>query len=320
MCVCIYECIYICMYMYVYIYIYMYVYVYFQLIVLVYKDEQQKVQITLCKKNTDKQSYLHAKSNHPVSLKKVYRPVKYCVSKESVEQTANSRAIVKCCMSILQKEVMTHLQLKPKLRRLNFQKIKVLDRKDCLIPKTTQKGQVFPLTVTYNRTLSNVKQIIQNYWSILKTNKALEKFFSVEPIIAFRKNKGLKQLIEGSTIQNDKNIKKSSNKYEGKCTICKSGIRSLCRLQIHNTHSFRSQQNGRICTILHQVNCKSDFVIYLLECKKCHIQYVGKAETDFNLRLNNHRQDVYKGDSIPASRHFAMKDHIFNRDVSFIII
>ena len=39
-------------------------------------------------------------------------------------------------------------------------------------------------------------------------------------------------------------------------------------------------------------NCKSDFVIYLLECKKCHIQYVGKAETDFNLRLNNHHKDA----------------------------
>ena len=67
-------------------------------------------------------------------------------------------------------------------------------------------------------------------------------------------------------------------------------------------------------------SCKSDFVIHLLECKKCHIQYVGKAETEFNLRLNNHRKDAYKSDSIPASRHFATKDHIFNRDASFIII
>ena len=37
-------------------YIYIYVYVYFQLIILVYKDEQQKLQITLCKEKTDKQS------------------------------------------------------------------------------------------------------------------------------------------------------------------------------------------------------------------------------------------------------------------------
>ena len=48
------------------------------------------------------------------------------------------------------------------------------------------------------------------------------------------------------------------------------------------------------------------------------MQYLDKAETDS--RLNNQRKDVYKDDAIPASRHFAMKDHIFNREVSFIII
>ena len=191
--------------------------------------------------------------------------------------------------------------------------------KDLLAPKTTQKAQVIPLRVTYNCTLSNKKQIIRNHWSILETNKALDRTFPVETVIAFHKNKSLKQLIGGNTIRNN-NIKKLGNKYEGKCTPCKSGIWSLCCLQVQNTHSFCSQQNGWIFTIFHSVNCKRDFVIYLLECQKCHIQYVSKAETDFNLRLNNHRKNVYKPDAIPASHHFAVKDYIFNRDVSFIII
>ena len=29
-------------------------------------------------------------------------------------------------------------------------------------------------------------------------------------------------------------------------------------------------------------------MIYLLECILCNIQYVGKSETTFNIRLNNH--------------------------------
>ena len=49
------------------------------------------------------------------------------------------------------------------------------------------------------------------------------------------------------------------------------------------------------------------------------IHYVGKAETDFNLRLSNHRRNVYKADAIQASHHFAMKYHIFNRDAFFVI-
>ena len=71
-------------------------------------------------------------------------------------------------------------------------------------------------------------------------------------------------------------------------------------LQIQSIYSFRRQENEWIFTIFHQVNCKSDFVIYLLECKKCHIQCAGNAETDFSLRLNNYRKDVCKADAIPA--------------------
>ena len=45
------------------------------------------------------------------------------------------------------------------------------------------------------------------------------------------------------------------------------------------------------------------FLIYLLECEECYVQYVGKAKTDFNLRLNNHFNDAYKADAISASPH-----------------
>ena len=79
---------------------------------------------------------------------------------------------------------------------------------------------------------------------------ALEETFSVKPIIAFRKNISLKQLIGGNTIEKDKNIKKSNNKCETKCKLSKSGIRSLCCLQVRNTYSSRSQQNVWIFTIV----------------------------------------------------------------------
>ena len=46
--------------------------------------------------------------------------------------------------------------------------------------------------------------------------------------------------------------------------------------------------------IFHNVNCVSSLVIYLKECILCNKQYVGKAETNFNVRLNNHRKDAKK--------------------------
>ena len=31
-----------------------------------------------------------------------------------------------------------------------------------------------------------------------------------------------------------------------------------------------------------------------MECTLCHIRDIGKPETQFNLRLNNHRKDLNK--------------------------
>ena len=43
-----------------------------------------------------------------------------------------------------------------------------------------------------------------------------------------------------------------------------------------------------IYIIFFNLNCKSEYIIYLIKCILCKIQYVGKAQTVFNLRLNNH--------------------------------
>ena len=39
--------------------------------------------------------------------------------------------------------------------------------------------------------------------------------------------------------------------------------------------------------IFHNLNCKSIFVIYMMECILCKIQYIKKAKTPINIRLNH---------------------------------
>ena len=57
-----------------------------------------------------------------------------------------------------------------------------------------------------------------------------------------------------------------------------------------------------------------------MECALCKIQYVGKAETAFNIRLNNHGKDVNNPKSIPADFHFRKPGHSFNLHAKFILI
>ena len=85
--------------------------------------------------------------------------------------------------------------------------------------------------------------------------------------------------------------------------------------------SYVSSDN-RTFKPLHKLNCKSSFVFYLMECILCKIKYAGKAETPFNIRLNNRRKvaNVNNPKAILASIHFKHSGHNFNKSVKFTLI
>ena len=154
----------------------------------------------------------------------------------------------------------------------------------------------------------------------MNVNPELKKVFENKPLLAFRKNKNLRQLIGGNTIEKNKKLLTTNKFTNGKCSPCFSNSRTLCCKQVIKTEHFKSNQTNRTFTISQKTNCKSNFIIYLLECKLSKIQYVGKAETAFNLRLNNHRKDVKDPKAIPADKHFSQTGYNFNLHAKFIII
>ena len=56
-----------------------------------------------------------------------------------------------------------------------------------------------------------------------------------------------------------------------------------------------------------------------MECSLCKIQYVGKRETPFNIRLNSHRKDANGNNpkTILVSIHFKQPGHNFNKHAKF---
>ena len=50
------------------------------------------------------------------------------------------------------------------------------------------------------------------------------------------------------------------------------------------------------------------------------MQYVGKSETQFNTRLDNHTEDATRKENIPASNHFFIEGHDCNMHAKFILI
>ena len=158
------------------------------------------------------------------------------------------------------------------------------------------------------------------HWHHLHINPNIAETFQNLPILAYCRNKNLRDIIGSKLIENGKVKRKFTNKIQGKCTPCLANKGSLCCKQIVHTTTFRSNQTNRICQIYHKLNYKSKYVIYLLEFTKCKIRYVGKVESEFNITLSNHRKDVWKPDAIPAGHRFSSKKHSFNIHAKFLLI
>ena len=86
------------------------------------------------------------------------------------------------------------------------------------------------------------------------------------------------------------------------------------------TEHFKSNQTNRTFRIFQKTTCQSNFIIYLLECKLCKIPYLGKAETAFNIRLNNHTKDIKDPKAVSVNEHSNQTGHNFNLHAKFIII
>ena len=122
----------------------------------------------------------------------------------------------------------------------------------------------------------------------------LKEVFAEPPMMAYRRNRNLKDIIGSNTIRDGTVFRKKTTHKLGMCSPCKSKAGNLCCKHLLETTEFQSNQTNKTYKIFHDVNCKSKMVIYLMECTKCRLQYIGKSETQLNLRINNHRKDSKK--------------------------
>ena len=96
---------------------------------------------------------------------------------------------------------------------------------------------------------------------------------------------------------------------------------NLCCKQLKSYSTFQSTFNKDTFSIRHNFTCKSRCVIYLMECCLCEkSQYVGKSEYNSNLRINTHRNDVWRTDGPACYKNFQMPSNNFNAHAKFTII
>ena len=57
-----------------------------------------------------------------------------------------------------------------------------------------------------------------------------------------------------------------------------------------------------------------------MECRICRIQYIGKSEREFKIRLKNHHKDVNRQNAPQVDQHFKLPYYNFNQHARFTLI
>lgn len=91
--------------------------------------------------------------------------------------------------------------------------------------------------------------------------------------------------------------------------------RLFCQVS-HSSHS-NSNVNKRACI---SYNRKRKLLLYLTECTLFRIHYIGKSETQFKVRLRNHRKYVNRQNSPLLDWHFKQIGHNFKQQAKFTLI
>ena len=232
------------------------------------------------RKQTNWQSFLHINSEHPKLLKDSF-PYSQALWIKWICTT--SKNFEHHCKEL--KRWFFKQGYKTELLGKHIKTVEKLDRNELIKGNKIDKpiNTCISLAITFNRFFANISKII---WK----NKFLKNVFQNEPVTAFKRTKNLKELTGSKNIKNNivEGINKSTLK-PGKGSPCFRNSRTLCCNQVITTLAFKSQHSQKL---IHESNCSSTYVIYLIECILCKQQYVRKAETPFNIRLNNHRNDV----------------------------
>ena len=284
----------------------------------IYIDENRHLQTTLFTKPTDTHNYLHYKSAHPRHLK---NSLPYSQALRLRRICTIDNELKSHC-----KQMIAHFIRRGYHREILHEQIRkaITTPRETTLQKTLKERTIrIPLVTTFNSTLPQIGKILRERWDILNIKPKLRALFPEPPIIAFRRCKNLREIIGSNTITNNKVFRKEAKNQIAKyCSPCNTS-RSLCCNSVIETNSFTSVTTKKTYKIFHKSNCRSMNVIYLLECVRCNIQYVGKSEWPFNYRLNNYRSRIKSAQYdklLPVEKHFKQQHHIFARDARFIII
>ena len=301
--------------------------------------QNNKLQTDLYVKPTDKSQYLNFKSSHPYHQK---ASLPFGLALRIKRICSNARDFKQHCEKLI-----VHLRkrgFKLGLIKDSIKKASLIKREDLLAPnEERQKDERMIFSTTYNPMIPDLRKKIYDLQPILLSSEKCSLLFPQPPIIAYRRNRSLNDLLVSRRLPQDTpiyppetNNTTTIDKENKVCEECGLSFSSGRGKTIHFTKMHTKQQidtpvgfsrcgdkrcntcklgtfgttipitqTNSVFTIKHKLTCKSSNVIYCVTCKKCQDQYVGETEQELHGRQRGHLSDIRSNaPGLPYVEHF----------------
>ena len=154
--------------------------------------------------------------------------------------------------------------------RQEILKARKIPRNELLEKERNPPGESkLTFNITYYPVFQNTKTILEELQILLAPDKEHQKVFPNVPIVGFRNGKSLKESLVRASLPILNQTLGSGPCGKRNCQVCYFIVDTGTFSPIATDETFKINKGP--------LNCNLKKVIYLSECKKCKIPYIGKA-------------------------------------------
>ncbi|KAJ8245108.1 hypothetical protein GJAV_G00275390, partial [Gymnothorax javanicus] len=95
----------------------------------------------------------------------------------------------------------------------------------------------------------------------------------------------------------------------GRVSKCNSQGCTCCQYIKDGISTFQCKATGESHAIKQKLNCWTSNVIYVIECKRCQMQYVGKTASRLQRRFRDHLSSIRRKEHRPIPDHYNKEGH-----------
>ncbi|OCT70068.1 hypothetical protein XELAEV_18036989mg [Xenopus laevis] len=156
---------------------------------------------------------------------------------------------------------------------------------------------------TYSRQFYKIMKLVQKYLPVLNGDDKLWKVMENGCRVVTRRTRTLGNILSPSDVCEKVNSPRTWLNIVG--TYRCGATRCVTCYHMEKSSEFVSNSTTTIYHNKCYINCNTTYVVYLLACKKCNIQYVGSTSRNLKCRVREHIHSIEsRSNSTTVSRHF----------------